>query len=88
MMIFGYIILLLYVPYICYLNYSKKKLNEIHSLLKYKMGGLTVFSIMINMVSPYSGSIYPTVENFNENVTQCCIEERSCLKNPFHSILL
>ena len=85
-MIFKYIVLALYSPYIISLKHSRKKLNEIHSLLNSKICGNTAFSAMINVGSPYSGSIYPIVEEFNNNTTKCSIKEKRYLKNPFNSI--
>jgi len=57
-----------------------------HSLLKSKICGTTAFSAMISFVSPYSGSINPIVEQFDENTIKCSIKEKICLRNPFNSV--
>ena len=85
-MIFKYIALALYLPYIIYLKKSRKNLYEIYNLLKSKLFGKTAFSAMISIVAPYSGSINPIVEEFDENTAKCYIQEKRCLKNPFNSI--
>lgn len=85
-MIFKYIVLALYWPYIYYLQKSKKSLQEIHFLLKNKICGKTAFNTMISVVSPYSGSINPVVEEFDSNITKCYIHDNNSLRNPFNSI--
>ena len=85
-MIFKYIVLVLYLPYIYYLKKSSKNLSEIHYLLKSKYCGNKAFSAMISILSPYSGSIDPIVENYDKYFTKCYIQEKKFLKNPFNSI--
>ena len=85
-MIFKYIVLVLYSPYIYYLKKSRKNLHEIHYLLKSKLFGKTAFSAMISVVAPYSGSINPIVDEFDGNTTKCYIQEKRCLRNPFNSV--
>ena len=86
-MIFKYIVLALYSPYIIYLKKSRKNLYEIYNLLKSKLFGKTAFSAMISIAAPYSGSINPIVEEFDENTAKCYIQEKRCLKNPFNSLV-
>ena len=85
-MIIKYIVLALYSPYIYYLKKSRKNLHEIYYLLKSKICGKTAFSTMISVVSPYSGSINPIVEEFDGNTTKCYFQEKRCFKNPFNSV--
>ena len=74
--IFKYIILALYYPYIYYLRTSKKTLHEIFYLLESKIYGKLAFSTMISFISPYSGSINPIVDYFDKNITKCYINEQ------------
>ena len=82
----AYLILLIYYPYIMYLKYQKKNLSDIYSLLKDKLFGKTAFSTMISCVSPYSGSVKPYVNYFDNNFVKCSINESFFIKNPFNSI--
>lgn len=85
-MLIKYISLVLYLPYIYYLKRIKKSFHEIHYLLKSKICGTDAFSAMISYASPYSGSINPIVEQFDENTIKCSIKENIFLGNPFNSI--
>ena len=85
-MIFKYLALLWYSPYIYYLNYSKKNLDEIYDSLSGKTGGTFAFSAMVEFFSPYSGSIDSVIEEFDKDVIKCSIVEKRYLQNPFKSI--
>ena len=81
-----FIVFVFYLPYICFLKYSKKSIHDIYNLLKTKVWGITAFNKMIAYMSPYSGNINAIVEEFNEHKTKCTIKETKSLKNPFNSI--
>jgi hypothetical protein len=80
-----YIALFLYTPYILFLFYNRSP-YEIYKSLENNIYGKDVFNYIISFVSPYSGSICPSVELFDKTECRCSIIERRCLKNPFNSV--
>lgn len=78
--------LVIYSPYLLYLKYSTTRLHEMHKALKNKIAGNLVYSTLIGLAAPYSASVRPTVNYFDNTKITCSIQESRSLKNPFNSI--
>ena len=85
-MILKYLFLVLYSPLI--LIYFKKKYSplQIYQNLENKIYGKEVFNILIGFTSPYSYSINPLIQKFNDDECIISINQSYNLKNPFNSI--
>ena len=82
----GYLLLVIYYPYILYLKFQKKNMCEIYSALNSLIFGKIAYSKMISCISPYSGSIDPIIDHFDSRMVKCSINETFFIKNPFKSI--
>ena len=69
-----------------YLLYTGNTPLELYNIFQNKKYGKESINIMVGILSPYSGSIYPTIDLYNENECRCIINECFSLKNPFNSI--
>lgn len=58
----------------------------IYNKLSNMYGGKLLFNILIKFISPYSNSIYPTIEYYDNKKCICSINENRLIKNPFNSI--
>lgn len=67
-------------------NILKLSPLTIYNQLSNMYGGKFLFNILIRFMSPYSNSIYPTIEHYDNKKCICSIKEKRCIKNPFNSI--
>lgn len=48
--------------------------------------GRWLFSRYVGRMAPYSGSIYASVEQLEKGYARVSMQDRKCLRNPFHSV--
>lgn len=85
-MIFTYGLIVLYSPYILYLLYWNLTPLEIYNTLHNKWGGNIIFNFIIGSYSPYSSSIYPNIEYYDNTRCTVSMKSRRCVKNIFNSV--
>ena len=85
-MVYKYLVLLLYLPYILYQYHQKLSPLEIYNTLQNKIYGKETFTYINSIIAPYSGSIYPSIDLFTKDTCHCSIIEKKSLQNPFNCI--
>lgn len=67
-------------------NIVKQSPLTIYNQLSNMYGGKFLFNRIIRFMCPYSNSIYPIIEHYDNKKCICSINENRSIKNPFNSI--
>ena len=81
-----YIFLIIYTPLIAYLHMNKFSPLENYIVMKKHPLGKELSSYLILLTSPYTSSINPIIENYNDTYCESYIEDTKSIHNPFNSI--